>query len=424
MREELLHFIWKFKLLSENELVTLEGESVTVINPGTANNADGPDFLNSRVKIGNEEWVGNVEIHVNASDWKLHNHSSNPKFKNLILHVVYCQDEEIVDLTFQKTPTLELKGSLPDGLVDRYSLLMSNQNWIPCEDEIKHIDDFIIDQWQDRLLVSRIEHKTKEINSIFEHSNFDWNQTFFEVLLKSFGFKRNAHAFQLLAQKIGFATFKKECDTSQDNIESLILGTAGFLPTSSNHFHIQKLIDNFKFQQSKYKIEVMNSTNWISGGVRPPNQPFVRTIQLITFLKNLDKPLLELFGENVVVEIQSKLKLNPAGYWNSHKKIEQPAINGIAPMGTSSVSGILINSVLPLQFFYAKWTKNQELMGLTVELFERIKPEKNAIIEQWKNLGIRASSAGKTQALLELKNNYCSQKKCLFCAIGKQVLKR
>ena len=423
MKEELLHFIWKFKLIDNQKLQTLSGISISIIQPGLENNSDGPDFLNARVKIGNEEWVGNVEIHINSSDWLKHNHSDNPKYKNIILHVVYFEDKEIEELTFQKTPTLELKGKLSLKLIDHYQSLMTNRKWIPCQDEIKTVDDFIVNSWLDRLLIERIERKTEFVQSIFEKSSFDWNQTFFVVLCRGFGFKKNAEGFSILANRIGFKVLQKEYNHGAESVEALFLGTAGFLPESSNHFYIQKLIKLFTYHKSKYSIEVMESKLWVRGGVRPANQPFVRIIQLINFLVSLGRPLLELIGNQILVETQKVLKTDSSGYWKSHDRIENPKVNGIRPMGEKSVDGILINSILPFQFFYARWIKDKNLMNKSTELFETISPEENVIITNWKSIGIKAKSAGKTQSLIELKNNYCSEKKCLFCNIGSQILK-
>jgi len=423
VKEELLHFIWKFKLKAGQQLQTLTGESINIVHSGVENNSDGPDFLNARVKIGNEEWIGNVEIHINSSDWYKHKHSDNPKYKNIILHVVYFEDKEVEELTYQKIPTLELKGKLSLKLIDQYKNLMTNRKWIPCQDEIKTVDDFIINSWLDRLLIERIERKTEFVQSIFENSGFDWNQTFFEVLCRGFGFKKNAEGFNTLANRIGFTAFQKEKELSSENIEALFLGTAGFLPEVSNHFYIQKLCRLFAYQKSKYGIEVMESKLWIKGAVRPANQPFVRIIQLINFLISIDRPLLEIIGTQILTEISSGLKMNSIGYWKSHDRIEQPKVNGIKSMGDKSVDGILINSILPFQFFYAKWIKDENLMNKSIDLFEGIRPEENTIVKSWESIGVKAVSAGKTQSLIELKNSYCSEKKCLFCSIGSKILK-
>ena len=409
--------------MAEQQLQTLSGESITIVHSGIENNSDGPDFLNARVKIGNEEWVGNVEIHINSSDWSKHKHSDNPKYKNIILHVVYCEDQEIEELTFQKISTLELKGKLSLKLIDQYKNLMTNRKWIPCQDDIQTVDDFIVNSWLDGLLVERIERKTEFVQSIFEKSGFDWNQTFFEVLSRGFGFKKNAEVFNTLANRIGFTAFQKEKEISSENIEALFLGTAGFLPEVSNHFYIQKLSKLFAYQKSKYGIDVMESKLWIKGAVRPANQPFVRIIQLINFLSSIERPLIDLIGTQILTEISSGLKIDSIGYWKSHDRIEHPKVNGIKPMGKKSVDGILINSILPFQFFYAKWIKDENLMNKSIDLFEVIPPEENAIVKSWKSIGFKAKSAGKTQSLIELKNSYCSEKKCLFCSIGSKILK-
>ena len=149
---------------------------------------------------------------MNASDWNKHGHTPNKKYSNLILHVVYNQDVEIDVLTFQKIPTLELKGILPKQLLVNYTELLNNSDWVPCAAKINTVDDFQINTWLNRLLVERIEGRTLYIEQLFEKYQYDWNSTFLEVLFKGFGFKQNAHAFSMLAQCIGYSILKKEKD--------------------------------------------------------------------------------------------------------------------------------------------------------------------------------------------------------------------
>lgn len=424
MKEDLLQFIWKFKLLNQQNLTTLDGEQLEVISSGLENNADGPDFLNARVKIGSQVWAGNVEIHVNSTDWIKHKHSTNPKFKNLILHVVYKHDVEIEELTFQKTPTLELTGKLNNELLSRYLELMSSQLWVPCANRISEVSELNIKLWLQRLLVERLERRTQFIDSILEENQYDWNQAFMEVLFRSFGFKKNADTMQLLANKIGYQALKSELETDDYSLDALIIGSSGFLPETANHFYIVSLIQRFQFQKAKYKIEPLKAAQWIKGGVRPGNQPFTRLIQLLSFLKSIDFPFLNLFGSPIKEKDIENHCTKPSGYWSSHTKIEHPSIQGVSKIGKVSMQSVLINGILPFQFYYARYTKNEALADNVLETFSDLKSEENSIITKWKSLGLKSNNAFDSQALLELKNNYCSEKKCLICAIGNQILKR
>ncbi len=422
MKEELLHFIWKYKFLSKQELRTLDGELLHIIQPGIQNDHDGPDFLNARVRIGSEEWVGNVEIHIHSEDWDKHKHTGNDKYKNLILHVVYQHNKEIKELTFQKIPTLELKGIIPDNILKEYQHLMNNKSWVPCGEQIKSVDPFIITAWLERLLIERIERKTEFLNERLSLTDYDWNQVLLEVLFESFGFKRNSAAMRKIAEEVGYITIKKEKETDGAALESLLLGAAGFLPSSSNHFRVSELIKRFDYQKVKYELEPLDSINWNKGGVRPKNQPFIRLIQLIGFLQTVQFPLLELFSGDLKQQLTTALSIQNNSYWNSHIGIELPAKNGIPRMGAQSVESILINALLPFQFYYARYTGNENLADNALEGFAKLNPERNSIVNKWKSYGVNASSAKQTQALLELKNNYCSEKKCLFCAIGNHIL--
>jgi hypothetical protein len=91
--EDFLHYVWKFRLFDKTNLKTADGESIEIYSAGLHNTDSGPDFHNARIKIGDTTWAGNVEVHVPSSDWRKHNHTTDNAYNNVILHVVYRDDD-------------------------------------------------------------------------------------------------------------------------------------------------------------------------------------------------------------------------------------------------------------------------------------------------------------------------------------------
>ena len=89
MKEEFLHYIWQFQLLNPIELTTNAGDAIQVIKTGEKNINSGPDFFSGQIKIGKTIWAGNIEIHINSSDWNKHKHQDDSAYDNVILHVVF-----------------------------------------------------------------------------------------------------------------------------------------------------------------------------------------------------------------------------------------------------------------------------------------------------------------------------------------------
>lgn len=419
--EDLIQFIWNTQSYKRS-LLTTDKQDVQVIHQGEVNSADGPDFFNAKVRIGDKLWAGNVEVHTRSSDWLKHGHSENKKYRKLILHVVYFHDVEIDELIYEKVPTVELSQFFDLAQMNKLYELTRNNYWIPCEKEITKISFNAFDSWQKKLLHHRINRKVIDLKQVFTSCEYNWEQAFYTVLLTSYGLKSNSTAMDLLAKRLPYSVLLKERRVGREYLEAIVFGVSGFLPSRSNHFYVNRLIDTFSFQKKKYKIEPMTPDNWKRGGVRPGSQPFVRLVQLTTFLFNAPENLMDLLSENMLVDLKGLFNSKHSEYWRSHIFFEQPRVNGINRVGKSMRDLILINGMLPFLYFYGDFTKNDYLKKQSVSLYDQLPGEKSKMIENWRSLGVNVKTAAATQGLIELKNEYCSQKKCLFCDIGNQIL--
>src|ERR1051326_5066589 len=232
MQEEFLWHIWKFRLFDNRDLQTVSGEEIKIIKVGEHNSDSGPDFFNARIKIGGTEWAGNVEIHTNASDWHKHKHTTDKAYNNIILHVVHEADEKLFRKGGEEIPTLELKDRIPQEVYGKYLQLKSSKDWMPCEKQIASVDKFTLnnwlDNWLDRLLVERLERKSKTITDSLKQNKNNWEETFYQMLARNFGQKINSEPFELLAKALPVSVLAKHKNNLLQ-IESLLFGTAGML---------------------------------------------------------------------------------------------------------------------------------------------------------------------------------------------------
>ncbi|MBD81674.1 MAG: hypothetical protein CL840_22355 [Crocinitomicaceae bacterium] len=418
MSEELLYFVWKFGLTNPN-LQTVNGENISVISSGTQNHLSGPDFTNAKIRIGDKQWYGNVEIHVKSSDWIKHGHSSDRSYDSIILHVVYENDVDLDEHIFRKVPTVELKQNIDTSFLENYERFSKQKGWITCESQINQIDEFHISSWLERLRVERLERKTDAIQHLLESNQGDWETSFIIWICTAYGFKFNTTPFELLAKKLS-----PKMLVNSKNLEALLLGLSGLLPTFSNDFYVNELISEFEYYRAKWKSEPMESSIWKTGGVRPPNQPVVRIVQLAGLLSKCTGGFWStIVGLESIDELKEYVQVKPNEYWSTHynfgasTKVHEPGISD------ASFGLIVINCIVPFLFTYGKSQNKEALVQRAFSLQDYVDPESNRIINNWKELGLKPANAGQSQALLELFNEYCLRKKCLICSIGNKLLR-
>ena len=403
----------------DTNLQTDLGEPLTISEPGIQNTVSGPDFTNSKIKVGEQTWFGNVEIHVKSSDWKKHGHSDDKAYDSIILHVVYEKDCELEELVFRKIPTLELRGFIDKDFLIRYQSFVSQTNWISCQDSLPKVNSFIVDSWLDRLSIERVERKTKQIGLLLEYFKGNWEKTFLTWLSSCFGFKTNSLPFELIGKAL-----EPKYLVNSENIEALLLGVSGLLPAVSNDFYVNEIRRIFDYERVKWDIQPLKSSIWKKGGIRPYNSPELRIAQLAAILSNIKNRLFTKFLEiESLKEMNAFLKAEPSDYWNTHFSFNSTNhAHHNSGLSASSRHLLIVNGVVPFLFFYGKTLGKQELQQRALGFLEDIPGERNSIIQKWNGLGIQSKTAFKSQALLELYNEYCCVKKCLICSIGNKVL--
>jgi len=419
MKEEFLHYIWKYRLFNNNSLIADTGDKIEVLNQGTHNFDAGPDFFNAKIKINNTVWAGNVEVHINSSDWFKHHHQNNKAYDNIILQVVYKNDKQVHRENGEIIPTIELQ--FDKKLWKKYDSLIGNQSWIACQSDIEAVDSFIIQNWIDKLAIERLEDKSLRIKELLVQNNNSWENAFYQHLAANFGFKLNKIPFELLAKSLPLSYLAKHKNDLLQ-IEALLFGQAGFLTVPDGDEYYLNLRKEYLYLFKKFELKPLENHLWKFLRSRPGNFPTVRIAQFASLIHKSSALFSKIIETKNTTDFYELFSVTPSKYWENHYIFNKESHKKEKSIGKSAIDILLINTVVPFLFVYGKAKGIYELQDRAVELLEHIKAEKNSIISQWDNTGIKSLNAYQSQALIQLKNVYCNAKRCLNCQIGNQII--
>jgi hypothetical protein len=423
MTEAFLHYVWHFQYFNLSDLQTTEGESITVFHPGYRNTHAGPDFFNAKVKIGDMEWIGNVEIHIDSSGWLDHHHDSDRAYDNVILHVVWKEDKKIKRYDTSSLPTLELKNRVKESLLLQYRKLVHNPEKIPCASFFSGVSSLTRISMLDKALMQRLETKATMVFTSLKKNNNDWEETSYQLLCRNFGFKVNADPFEQLAAALPYKVIMKHAD-KLIQIEALLFGQAGFLEDNCLDDYFQVLKREYALLGKKFGLTEsrLNKSQWKFLRLRPANFPSMRLAQLAGVLFRRKNIFSRIRDAASYPELLSIFSVSQSEYWRHHYQFGKPVKEEIAPLGAMSISNILINTAVPLMVAYGKTRDEQHFVDHAVDILQHVPPEDNAIIKNWNALGFKSRSAGDSQGLIELHNNFCLKRRCLDCSIGFTIL--
>ena len=417
MTEKLLQYIWQFQYFNPNALVTEEGESLQVLQPGMPNSNQGADFTDSKIKLGNTTWAGSIELHILASDWNKHKHSADKNYKNVILHVVWNNDAEL-NLPFS---TLVLQDKVPKLLLKKFDELMHAESFIPCEKNIELIDQFTWQNWKERMLVERLETKTALIFEYLKKNNNHWEETCWWLLAKNFGYKLNSVAFEKMAQTISLNLLAKHKDQIHQT-EALLFGQAGLLDADFTDAYPKLLQQEYQYLKKKYQLQKVEGT-MLFLRMRPSNFPTIRLAQLAMLVHSSLHLFSKIKESPNLNTIKKLLNVTANDFWHYHYTFEDLSNFKKKKLGNQMVDNILINTVVPLLFAYGHFYQDTVLKDQALGWLEQINAEKNSISKGFRALRIEIKNAFDSQALIQLKTNYCNKKRCLDCRIGNKLLR-
>ena len=421
MTENLLQFIWQFQYFNKSDLLTVMGERITIADPGTINYNQGPDFLDAKIEIGRTTWAGTVELHVLSSDWIKHKHGKDENFNNVVLHVVW-QDDERTPVSLPNVPVLELQDRVPKILLQRYEELMNNTSYIPCEKSIHRARDLTWISWKERMLAERLLRKSAAVELLFQQSNSHWEETFWWLLARSYGMKVNAAAFEAIARTIPLTILAKHRNQIHQ-LESLLLGQAGLLNHNFKEEYPNLLKREYYFLMDKYRLKPAHIPVLFLR-MRPGNFPSVRLAQLATLLNESVHLFSKIREANTVKHVRELFDVHANDYWHYHYKFDEETEFKKKRTGSGMINSIIINTVVPVLFTYGNYHHENKYKLKALEWLIQTEPEVNYITRGFHNIGIENKNAYDSQALIELKNNYSDSKKCLECSIGNAILKQ
>ena len=424
MKEDFLQFIWKMQLFQPAQLRTVFDEKIKIFKPGLENKNQGPDFLNASIEVEGQLWAGHEEIHVKSSDWYVHLHQLDPNYNATILHVVWEYDVPVYSPGKVEIPTVELKNYVSKNLKFQYkNLFEKGQKWIYCENLVQKVDSFKVDKYLEELYFERLQVKVKELHQLYEKCESSWEHLLFLSLAKNFGSKINGDSFFEIAQSIPFNNLRKMSD-SKFQLEALLFGQAGLLLDDiCKDSYFKNLQKEYAFLKMKYSLNKPLIPMVSFFRLRPLNFPTIRLAQLADLYARNQNLFRKIVEASCIKELEFIFTARASEYWGSHFVFgKESSRKYLKKVSANFVQLILINTVLPLKFLYQRESKSAE-DNRFLELIEALPSERNSIISKFKMLGIDAKNAMHSQALIQLKTNYCNKGKCLKCSIGKELLK-
>lgn len=419
--EQFLQYLWKYRLL-QPPLICVSGEPLEVLHPGIQNRDGGPDFFNARIRIGNTVWAGNVEIHLRASDWYRHHHQDNPAYRNVILHVVENCDTEIPGAGNSVVPVVEVRNSYSQLLSDRFEALRAARTWIPCRNIIREIDPGVFAIWASALVVERLTNRVNYVKNWISETGYRWDEVTFQLFAGAMGCKVNSHQFEMLAR----ATPHRLLNRHRDNlmiIEALLFGQASLLTHTQVEDYPIELRRIYSFYRDKYTLVPLEPGTMKFLRLRPMNFPTLRISQLASLIHKYDS-FPENFLESIPIgDLTGLLQVEASGFWNTHYTFDRISAFRVKKLGQEAIRLLLINGLSPLLFLYGTERNQVSFRERALAVLEITPGESSAMISEWTRAGLPSGNALFTQALRQLKGEYCDRRRCLECRIGKQLLK-
>ena len=418
MTERLLQFIWQFQYFNNKELHLDSGESLQAIFPGLHNLHQGPDFLEAKIKIDNTILAGNIELHIQASDWYKHAHDGDKNYNNIILHVVWNNDEPKLA---KNIPTLSLDNRVSKFLLSRYDELMRSSLFVPCEKILSQVKEIVWASWNQRLLSERLQRKSKDVEDHLGLNNQHWEEIFWWMLAKNFGIKVNAETFEAMAKSIPVNILAKHKNQIHQ-LEALLFGQCGLLESVFSESYPVMLQKEYRFLKNKYSLKPIHMPVHFLR-MRPGNFPTVRLAQLAMLVQQSSHLFSKIKEVQSISELKKMLSLAANDYWNEHYVFDEPSASKKKILGNQMIENIIINTIVPVLFAYGHLNKETATKEKAIKWLDELPPEKNNITVQWAQAGVSNKNASDSQSLIELKTQYCDQRKCLECAIGNSLMK-
>ena len=428
--EMLYQYLWKHGMVGEKiaghrgrRIPTVDGASVTVLYPGIHNRDAGPDFMGARISMDHSEWAGNVEIHVKASDWYRHNHQTDPAYNSVILHAVGVNDQRVATSDGRQLPQVVI--TCPESFASLYLRLAENISQVKCQPMLGEISPLSVTDWVSTLEVERMQQKAERVMQLTRFTGGDWEWTCFIMLARALGFGLNSEPFEILARSVPLTTLLHHSDDLLQ-LEALLFGQAGMLDTSIHIFddYYQQICREYFFLARKYGLRPMRRDLWKYARTRPQNFPHRRVAMLAAAVEGGFRLMSDILDAGADIDRQlALLDWHLSDYWSTHADFDTDASPNAASLVRASRNLLLINFTAPLLYAYGDSRGNPDLTEAALGIWEQLGAEANSIVRQWKSSGIPCDTAAESQALLQLRKEYCDRNRCMDCRFGHTLLR-
>jgi len=321
--------------------------------------------------------------------------------------------------------TLELCQYISEELLKNYQTLFdkSRTTFINCENEISGIDEFIVNNWLERLYFERLEQKSILVNELLESSKNDWESVLYILLLKNFGLKINGESFLSLTQALDFNIFRK-LQKNLLQIESALFGLTGLLNDDSiiDPYHAV-LKNEYHYLKHKFDLDGIGVIVPEFFKLRPQNFPTIRLSQFANLYNENHNLFDKVVKATTIADLYKIFEVSASAYWDDHFTFGKGSKKSSKKLTKKFVDLLIINTIIPLKFSYSKHLGKDSDESL-IAIISSLKREDNNILKKFTALGISIKTAGDSQAILQLYNQYCSKNKCLQCSIGSSLLYR
>ena len=429
--EALLQYAWKHKMFPLKPLVTTDGLAVEVIDTGLQNTDAGPDFFNAKVKLGGTVWVGNVEIHDKSSLWTAHGHDRDAAYDNVVLHVVGEADADAVTSAGRRVPQVQM--DVPRSVSDNYAALLREDRYPPCRAVVPGLDRLTVHGWMSRLLAERLERKTADIARRVELCGGSWEAALFVTMARNYGFGVNGDAFERWALAVPLSAVAHHRD-DLFQVEAMFMGQAGLLcpeavperyrADAEREGYFGKLKAEYDYLAHKFGLQPIDWTAWKFLRMRPQNFPHIRLSQLARLYHSRRADLSRLAECTTADQMRSLLATEVTPYWETHYTFGSTSCRSHKGLSATSLDLLVVNTAVPMLFAYGRHRNDETLCGRAFDILAQLKAENNHIVRLWRQCGLETDNAGDSQALIQLKREYCDRKECLRCKIGYEYLKK
>lgn len=422
--EKLMQYVWQHRLWLPDDMRTVDGQALEVLDPGMLNTDSGPDFFNAKVRINGHLWAGNIEIHVRASDWHRHGHDADRAYDTVVLHVVDTDDCRITRPGGEAIPQAVM--SCARNFSRSYDEMVNKPgSGLACADEISTLPRIYLTDWITALAFERLYAKADRIEALAERLNGDWREAIYVTLARALGFHTNSDALERLALATPLSRLLHHQGQTL-SIEGALFGQAGLIPElpigSAEGDYASRLIAEYNFLAAKYGLARPKSLVWKMARMRPQNFPHRRIAVLAAMVADGFDIARKILAVRNADEAAALFNVRLSEFWTSHYTFDPSDSRVNSALGRNSINTLIINVVVPILYAYGRVYGNSDMQEKAVDILQSLPAEQNSVIRLFEAGGISCPDAFTGQALIELRRSYCEPRKCLYCRFGHRFL--